>query len=539
MKLTINLIGIILAVLLCSGLVMAGPFRVDENLEMGTNDIYNATNVNATTFNGAFTGNITGNADSATSWDGETDQADLNVNHSATSGIATQWYGFTSANLTQFSTGLILQLKESWLSALFDTHLSAKTTDDLTEGSLNLYDNQSWNESAADGIYIAQSEEANLNVNHSDTATSWASMTSIQSKWFSDLSNVLTFDEAELNSSIVAYGVTANYVDGTGTNTYLPMWNATHTLQDTKLLIESNIGGGSENVLKLMPDGYEPIFLSYNRYGLGGASFEVKDYASGGDWKTRVDGSGYFVIEDVNTGLDVFKIQAGSAEHSLFIGTSGNIGVNTDTPSEALDVIGNISASDSFIGDLIGNADTATDLAANPTDCSAGYAPQTIDTKGNFGSCTEYLQSESYVGTVTSVATTSPISGGTITGSGTISLAACANTQFYSYNGTSSAWECATPSGATYSAGNGISLSGTTFSVAGNTALTQDSDGLSVTAGSIGDTQIADVYINQALTTTSAVTFKNVTVDSTDKVCLDGVTCAHYIYYNGTHTVMT
>ena len=64
----------------------------------------------------------------------------------------------------------------------------------------------------------------------------------------------------------------------------------------------------------------------------------------------------------------------------------------------------------------------------------------------------------------------------------------------------------------TYSDGNGISESNEVFSVAGNTALTQDADGLSVTAGGIGDTQIADAYINQALTTTSDVTFNKIIV---------------------------
>ena len=61
----------------------------------------------------------------------------------------------------------------------------------------------------------------------------------------------------------------------------------------------------------------------------------------------------------------------------------------------------------------------------------------------------------------------------------------------------------------TYSAGNGISLATTTFSVAGNTALTQDSDGLSVTNDAIGDTQLA-FNTGQALTSTSAVTFLTV-----------------------------
>ena len=63
----------------------------------------------------------------------------------------------------------------------------------------------------------------------------------------------------------------------------------------------------------------------------------------------------------------------------------------------------------------------------------------------------------------------------------------------------------------TYSAGNGISLGGTTFTVAGNTALTQDADGLSVTADGVGDTQLT-YNTGQHLNTTSAVTF--LTVDT-------------------------
>jgi hypothetical protein len=39
-------------------------------------------------------------------------------------------------------------------SSAFDTNLSSKTTDDLTEGVTNKYDNQSWNESKADTRYL-------------------------------------------------------------------------------------------------------------------------------------------------------------------------------------------------------------------------------------------------------------------------------------------------------------------------------------------------------------------------------------------------
>ena len=62
----------------------------------------------------------------------------------------------------------------------------------------------------------------------------------------------------------------------------------------------------------------------------------------------------------------------------------------------------------------------------------------------------------------------------------------------------------------TYTAGNGLSVSSEVFSVAGNTALTQDADGLSVTADGIGDTQLA-YNTGQHLTTTSNPQFNNIT----------------------------
>ena len=47
-----------------------------------------------------------------------------------------------------------------------------------------------------------------------------------------------------------------------------------------------------------------------------------------------------------------------------------------------------------------------------------------------------------------------------------------------------------TDNNTTYSAGNGISLSGTTFSVAAGTGLTQDASGLSISAGGVTSTQL-------------------------------------------------
>jgi len=71
-----------------------------------------------------------------------------------------------------------------------------------------------------------------------------------------------------------------------------------------------------------------------------------------------------------------------------------------------------------------------------------------------------------------------------VTGNGTTS-------QYLRSDGDGSfTWETPPDTNTTYSAGNGISLSGTTFSVAAGTGLTQDASGLSVTANGIGATQL-------------------------------------------------
>jgi len=60
----------------------------------------------------------------------------------------------SDANSAQFvSNDGVLSLKESWITSFINAWFATKTTDDLTEGSTNLYDNQSWNESWANNLY--------------------------------------------------------------------------------------------------------------------------------------------------------------------------------------------------------------------------------------------------------------------------------------------------------------------------------------------------------------------------------------------------
>jgi len=59
--------------------------------------------------------------------------------------------------------------------------------------------NLSFNQTLTDGLYIFQSEEANLNVN---SASWWASLTGWVSGWFFSVGNELQFNETKLNATI-------------------------------------------------------------------------------------------------------------------------------------------------------------------------------------------------------------------------------------------------------------------------------------------------------------------------------------------------
>jgi hypothetical protein len=64
------------------------------------------------------------------------------------------WDGYDSPNATWFeNAGGVLNLITSQLTSFIDNWLTGKSTDDLTEGSTNFYDNQSWNQTGADLLF--------------------------------------------------------------------------------------------------------------------------------------------------------------------------------------------------------------------------------------------------------------------------------------------------------------------------------------------------------------------------------------------------
>ena len=81
------------------------------------------------------------------------EEGNLNVNSSNSSDY---WDDMGTINATQMEdNGGTLNILIAWLSSFIDSWLSGKNTDDLIEGSTNLYDNSTWNETYADGLYAA------------------------------------------------------------------------------------------------------------------------------------------------------------------------------------------------------------------------------------------------------------------------------------------------------------------------------------------------------------------------------------------------
>ena len=84
----------------------------------------------------------------------------------------------------------------------------------------------------------------------------------------------------------------------------------------------------------------EPIVRVRNLGGFGGATFQMSDVASGGDWKFKVVVGGNFKIRDQASALDVLVFEKNAAANSIYVKQGGNVGIGTTNPLEKLDVNG-------------------------------------------------------------------------------------------------------------------------------------------------------------------------------------------------------
>ncbi|HPW48297.1 MAG TPA: hypothetical protein PLJ97_03055, partial [Candidatus Saccharibacteria bacterium] len=92
-------------------------------------------------------------------------------------------------------------------------------------------------------------------------------------------------------------------------------------------------------------------------------------------------------IATQNIQLGNYWLSGDGGAEGVFVTAAGNVGVGTSAPAQRLHVNGSVQAT-SFIGALSGNASTATALAENGANCSAGYYPLGVNAYGAAENCT-------------------------------------------------------------------------------------------------------------------------------------------------------
>jgi len=76
-----------------------------------------------------------------------------------------------------------------------------------------------------------------------------------------------------------------------------------------------------------------------------------------GNWKFRLNGAGDFVFRDEGNSVSPMMLQSGASDNSLFINSSGNVGIGTNSPSKDLHVSGD--------GAITGQAAVGTTIIAS------------------------------------------------------------------------------------------------------------------------------------------------------------------------------
>jgi hypothetical protein len=102
-----------------------------------------------------------------------------------------------------------------------------------------------------------------------------------------------------------------------------------------------NVGIGNFPAATLLHVGKnmtEPTIRVHNMGGIGGATFQMVDNASGADWKFKATGTGGFKIRDNAFAIDVIQVEPNSLANALYIRSGGNVGIRTTTPVANLHV---------------------------------------------------------------------------------------------------------------------------------------------------------------------------------------------------------
>lgn len=232
-KLFTGCIGFMVFILFIT-FVLANPYKVDENFEMGQNDIYNASNINSTRFwqnglavldtNSSISVNLSNlnqsqlNVNSSIYWDGETSQANLNVNHSNSTSFI-DWSGILNKFITAvdniyiYMSGTNLTLNETYLNNTINSIVvvsndSMKTYVDGEISGLDILSMQDINDS-----------QGNWSGDRSGyyTSTQTDNILSSIGNWSDDRSSYYnSTDDAFFNNLTVTNNISAIYYFGNG-----------------------------------------------------------------------------------------------------------------------------------------------------------------------------------------------------------------------------------------------------------------------------------------------------------------------------------
>ena len=99
------------------------------------------------------------------------------------------------------------------------------------------------------------------------------------------------------------------------------------------------VGIGTNNPAKLLHVGKnmtEPTIMVDNIGGSGGATFRMHDVNSGADWKFKATNDGGFKIRDNSHSLDVMTFEPNSAANCIYVNSTGNVGLGTNSPTYKL-----------------------------------------------------------------------------------------------------------------------------------------------------------------------------------------------------------
>ncbi|UCD20922.1 MAG: hypothetical protein JSW08_00020 [archaeon] len=263
-----------------------------------------------------------------------TNLSNSNVNRSD------HWDDYDSVNATHFEdVGGVMTIVLSWFSDQFDVYFGAKDTDDLTEGSSNLYDNQSWNQTRTYGNLTLTS--GNLTADYVfGNGSQLTDLPSGGNPFDQDLNTTDNVKFANFNVSESFTSVGFGSMDGNNVMNIVSLgsYAGYDNLGSKSVLIGEEAGFENE--------GNNSIFLGYNS---GEANTGNNCVGIGYQAGKSNSLDNQFILKQTN--VNAMPLIQGNF-------SSGYVGINTTTPQNFLNVVGDAN----ITGLIYGNGSQLTNV---------------------------------------------------------------------------------------------------------------------------------------------------------------------------------